>query len=93
MNTLLPRPPSLYNIIYYCIYITGTVASRTCPDPDDARGYFVVPYSYQRFAPLSYLVFSIILTATSNQKSDVSRLLLFEPTSFSPIYHNSIRPK
>ena len=89
-----PAASSAALSIYYCI-----LASRT--RPDDARGHFAAPCSYQRLAPPSSLLFSIYGHIRPKSallysyyirtvRSDGSRLLPFESTSFLPIYHNSI---
>ena len=89
-----PAASSAATFICYCI-----LASRT--RPDDARGHFAAPCSYQRLAPPSSLLFSIYGHIRPKSallysyyirtvRSDGSRLLSFESTSFLPIYHNSI---
>jgi hypothetical protein len=75
-----------------------TLASRT--RPDDARGHFAAPCSYQRLAPPSSLLFSTrghvrpksaLLRSCYIRavRSNGSCLLPFESTSFLSIYHNS----
>jgi hypothetical protein len=111
------RPAASRPSLYYCIlasrslralrpaassaalYVLCVLASRT--RPDDARGHFAAPCSYQRLAPPSSLLFSIYGHIRPKSallysyyirtvRSDGGRLLSFEPTSFLPIHHNSI---
>jgi hypothetical protein len=74
--------------------------------PDDARGYFAVPYSHQRLFPPSSLSFSVYghiqpksgllcsyYTRAVAVASDGSCLLPFERTSFLPIYCTTIQQR
>ena len=81
------------------LFLLLILASRT--RPDDARGHFAAPCSYQRLAPPSSLLFSIYGHIRPKSallysyyirtvRSDGSCLLPFESTSFLSIYHNSI---
>jgi hypothetical protein len=90
---LPPRPPSLLSMCY-C-----TLASRA--RPDDARGHFATPCSYQRLVSPSSLLFSIYGHIRPKSallhsyhihavRFNGSCLLPFESTSFLSIYHNSI---